>query len=390
MCIWEQVLNGCLETISEREVAFSKEAIMRGIPRALGVPLYQVLMDCDEFFSPSQLRGVFSAPELLPWQNRLPGGEDLQGRVTAIVGYLANQEHTTSGNVLVLLLRILGEQHYPNPDDKRHNRLLTLASQLEWFNQRPAKPEAAVLEANPEHAQMLWTADAEKMLNCARSVARVEVLHFRKGERKCKSTGTGWLAAPGLALTCWHVIDALSDLEFTIDADDFQAQIQNALLTFDYTAAGEGLQYCVSGLEYPTLDSHPLDYALLRLTDRAEMPLRDRGYLELDPGAPLTKQSSLYIIQHPLGQPQQSIGDTYVGPSPSYSERILYKTPTEPGTSGAPVFNRVNWSVVALHNGENEAERLREGTLIQAVLADLEQNRPDLYGEIMNAQTAKE
>jgi len=363
---------------------------MRGVPRALIVPLYQVLMDCDEFLSPSQLRGVFSVPELLPWQNRLPVGDDLQGRVTATVGYLANQEHTTSGNVLVLLLRILGEQHYPNPDDKRHNRLLTLASQLEWFNQRSARPEAAVLGANPERAQMLWTADAEKMLNCARSVARVQVLRFRRGEKKGRSTGTGWLIAPGLALTCWHVIEALSNLESAIDADDIQAQVQNALLTFDYTAAGEGLQYCVSGLEYPTLDSHPLDYALLRLTDRAEMPLRDRDYLKLDPGAPLTKQSSLYIIQHPLGQPQQSIGDTYVGPSPSYPERILYKTPTEPGTSGAPVLNRVNWRVVALHNGENGAEGLREGTLVKAILADLEQHRLDLYREIMDAQSAEE
>ncbi|MFZ5915487.1 MAG: CRISPR system precrRNA processing endoribonuclease RAMP protein Cas6 [Chloroflexota bacterium] len=50
----------------------------------------------------------------------------------------------------------------------------------------------------------------------------------------------------------------------------------------------------------------------------------------------------------------------------------------------------VNWRVVALHNGENEAERLREGTLVRAILADLGQHRPDLYLEIMTAQNAKE
>ncbi len=224
------------------------------------------------------------------------------------------------------------------------------------------------------------------MLSCARSVARVEVLRFRNGKEKGRSTGTGWLVAPGLALTCWHVIEALDALEFSVDPGDFQAQIQNALLTFDYTAAGEGLQYRVETLGYPILDFHPLDYVLLRLADRAEASLQDRGNLSLDPGAPLTQQSSLYIIQHPLGQPQQSIGDTYVGPSPGRPERILYKTPTEPGTSGSPVLNRVNWCVVALPNGENEAEGFREGTLIKSVLEDLEQHRPNLYDEVMSAQ----
>ncbi len=367
----------------------SQEAPMRGIPQPLIVPLQQVLMDCDEFSDPRQLRRVFTTPDLLPWRDRLPGADDLHGRVAVMVGYLADQRHTTSGNVLVLLLHILGEHYYPNPDDERHGRLLALANQLKWLNQRPAKPEVTVLEANPAAAQMLWISDAEKMLTCARAVARVEVPRFRDGKQQGKSTGTGWLVAPGLALTCWHVVEALGILETSIAPSDFQKQIANTLLTFDYTVAGNGLQYSVSALEYPTIEGHPLDYALLRLVDRPDAPLRDRGYQRLDIDAPLNAQTAFYIIQHPLGQPQQTAGDTYVRSSPN-TNRILYKTPTEPGTSGSPVFNRINWRVVALHNGENESENLREGTLLKALLADLEQHRPHLYQEIMDAQSAKE
>lgn len=359
-----------------------------GIPQPLVVPLHQVLMDCDEFSDSSRLRDVFSVEELRPWRNRLPDSNNLSGRVSVIIGYLDGQEHTTHGNVLVLLLRTLGERFYDNPNDSRHGQLLALADQLDWYKQRTPQPEAHVLEANPERAQMLWIADAEKMLTCARSVARVEVLCFRNGVRSGISSGTAWLVAPGLALTCWHVIESLGRLEQSINPDDLAAQVREAVLTFDYTVAGEGLQYGVAALEYPTLDAHPLDYALLRLTDRADKPLKDRGYLNLDVEAPLTAQTSLYIIQHPLGQPQQSAGGLFVRTLPNVG-RILYRTPTEPGTSGSPVFNRPNWGVVALHNAENTVEALREGTLMQAILADLQQNRSDLHQEIIDAQSAK-
>ena len=360
---------------------------MQGIPQALTDSLQQALMDCDEFHNYRQLRTVFSSPRLIPWRDRLPMADNLRGQVSGIIGYLADKEHTRAGNVLVILLRVLAEQYYPNPDDELHGRLLALADQLALLKKSTPKPEKSFLEANPKKAQMLWTIDIEKMLHCARSVARVEVLRFRKGKEHGRSTGTGWLVTPNLLLTCWHVIEALSPMEHTIGPDDLQKQLDNTLITFDYTVAGKGLQYEIAALEHPTHTSHPLDYALLRLSDQIANPLSKRGYLNLIPEAPITKQTSLYIIQHPLGQPQQSIGGMYVAPSPK-PERILYTTPTEPGTSGSPVLNRSNWGVVAVHNGENKPQKAREGTLIKAILADLKTNRLDLYEEIMDAQTA--
>jgi len=359
---------------------------MRGIPQTLLSPVGRVLMGCDEFQDWHHLRSVFGVEELKPWQAGLPAANSLKGQVDVTIGYLVDKRRASGESVLVILLRILGQRY--DPSDERHNRLITLADQIEWLMERPPELEAAALEANPEAAQMLSIIEAEKMLACARAVARVEVLRFVNGNSDGRSSGTGWLVAPGLALTCWHVIETRMALEPSIAPADLRAQLDNTLLTFDYTVAGQGLQYRVATLEYPTLEAKRLDYAVLRLADRDDHPLYDRGYLHLDVDAPLTAQTSLYIIQHPLGQPQQVAGGTFKRPLPT-AGRVLYKTPTEPGTSGAPVFNRVNWRVVALHNGENGAERLREGTLLKSILADMQQYRPELHEEILGAQNAQ-
>lgn len=107
------------------------------------------------------------------------------------------------------------------------------------------------------------------------------------------------------------------------------------LLTFDYTVAGKGVQYSVEvDSLYPTIDAQLLDYAIVRLRDRHDEPIARYRNLHLDVDAPLTAQSSLYIIQHPLGEAQQIAGDTFERVSP-IAGRILYNTPTEPGRAGA-------------------------------------------------------
>jgi len=356
------------------------------IPQSSDPSLRQALTACDEFYSPRQLYALFGVNELKAFQTGLPEANNLRERIDLTTSYLQDKYRSSGENALILFLQVLAGRY--DLDDERHDRLLNLAEQLQWYNDCPPQPETIILEANSAEAQKLWIAEAKKMIVCAQSVARVDVLRFRNGEEHGKGTGTAWLVAPGLALTCWHVVESRDTRELSVSPTDLQAQIDNLLLTFDFTASGHGLQYEVAKLEYPPLEARSLDYALLRLTDRTDAPLRDRGYLQLDLEAPLTVQTSLYIIQHPLGQPQQVAGDTFMRYLPG-DERILYKTPTEPGTSGAPVFNRVNWRVVALHNGENKSERLREGTLLKAILSDLNQHRPDLYQKIMNAQTER-
>jgi hypothetical protein len=66
----------------------------------------------------------------------------------------------------------------------------------------------------------------------------------------------------------------------------------------------------------------------------------------------------LYIIGHPGGRDLEiSLQDNHLI---AYNEKVLhYRTPTEPGSSGSPVFEPDDWRVVALHHRSDEnMERL--------------------------------
>jgi len=61
----------------------------------------------------------------------------------------------------------------------------------------------------------------------------------------------------------------------------------------------------------------------------------------------------LYIIGHPAGGDLQfSIEDNHLL---GCDDTLLhYRTPTEPGSSGSPVFEAEDWRVVALHHAGSE------------------------------------
>jgi len=352
---------------------------MPGIPGILLTAVRQALMDCDELDSPAAVRALFVDERLRTWRNSIPSAATRAAQADLLISALAERRSVEGANALVLLLRVLAARY---PGDELQARLEAIADQLDWTAQRSRVPVRT--EANPTASEMVSIVDIEHVYTAARAVARIDVPAFRGGERLAGSTGTGWLVTPTLLVTCWHVLEALRPLETEVTTADLQAQLANVLVTFDYTVDGQGLQYQVAAVAYAPADK-ALDYAVVRLSDRAGMPLTQRGYLRVERGAPLTSESSLYIIQHPLGRPQQVAGDRFVRNSATPG-RILYRTPTEPGTSGAPVLNRINWKVVALHNGENELSHLREGTRIDDILANLRAGSPEVHDEIEAAQ----
>jgi hypothetical protein len=251
--------------------------------------------------------------------------------------------------------------------------------------------DAAVSPSQPtpeagggRHAPMLPTAEAQIMLRCAEAVARLSIPSMRDGQQHKLPQGSAWLIAPGLVMTCWHVVHARdrNDTHAATTTDMF-AQVRNCILTFDYTTAGEGIDYGVAALEHAHRNGEHLDYAILRLTDRNDYPLARRTPLILDRDAPITNISPLYIIQHPGGQHQQQSEGTFIADS-ERAHRICYTNRTDNGTSGAPVFNRTNWRVLALHHGSTKT--CGEGILIGAILDDLHQQHPALYQEIMQYQ----
>ncbi len=115
-----------------------------------------------------------------------------------------------------------------------------------------------------------------------------------------------------------------------------------------------------------------------------------------EPGAAPDLESRLYIVGHPLGGPlsfsiQDNVLLDHEGPpagKPSLDGRVLlhYRTPTEPGSSGSPVFDPVGWRVVALHraggmvmrrlNGRGGTYPANEGVWIGSIRAALAARGP--------------
>ena len=177
----------------------------------------------------------------------------------------------------------------------------------------------------------------EMGLTRTRSVARVERLNG-------KGHGTGWLVNasdffPGrqgvLLLTNAHVVNA-GGTGGALTPDQAQANFQGLGKIFEFE------DEIVWSSPPDQLDATFL--AFKNETPAAEpMPLSPR---KVRLGVPPPR---VYIIGHPEGRDiELSLHDNKLL---GCSERLVhYRTPTEPGSSGSPVFEDTAWRVVALHH----------------------------------------
>lgn len=172
-------------------------------------------------------------------------------------------------------------------------------------------------------------------LRVAQAVGRV---HIGGGSGAREGFGTGFLVAPRLLLTNHHVL-----------ADAEQARQSKVEFNFQEEASGE-LQttqcFALAPQEFFLTDQE-LDYSLVAVVD--DGGLDAYGWLPLieDSGKVLVGEK-VNIIQHPNGEPKQlAIRNNQVV---DQLELFLhYRTDTDPGSSGSPVFND-QWEVVALHH----------------------------------------
>lgn len=168
--------------------------------------------------------------------------------------------------------------------------------------------------------------------------------------------GTGFMVSPRLMMTNYHVFDE-EPAQSGFALHDLAAK---AMIEFDYTLDENGIpmdstrfrlrpdEFLASSLP------DALDYALVAVdptaTDDPHRSLPEFGYLKL---VSLTGKAApdekLTTIHHPKGEYKSiSIRDKRLTKFVD-DHFIEYEVDTEPGSSGAPIFND-QWLVVALHH----------------------------------------
>jgi CheY-like chemotaxis protein len=234
---------------------------------------------------------------------------------------------------------------------------------------------------------LTYIADDQKRIKCAHYVCKVTPLRSidSRVEREKSVSGTGWLVAPSLILTCWHVIEARHPLEPNASAEDLNRQISNCIVEFHHwQVANDGVNYEIEECLHHNVD---LDYALLRLKNRTERHyhLGCNDFLRVDMEAPINEQTLFLVIQHARGNPLQRSHGWFVQRSIK-KDVVWHNALTHEGTSGSPTFDAVHFRVVAMHRGRDESKDLAEAVLVKAIMNDLKRNCPELYKEIIQAQ----
>jgi V8-like Glu-specific endopeptidase len=232
------------------------------------------------------------------------------------------------------------------------------------------------LEALHHHGRANWqeVEFLEDGARAARSVCRLE--WGKKGE------GTGFLVAPDLILTNYHVIEIPPG---QVQGGGLDGRLKNCEVRFGATmrqAGGKKLVKLHKNALVSKSEPDQLDYALLRLAE----PVADgeRVVPAALSGERISEDQFANIIQHPLRGPMKvALRDNQV--VALRPQRVYYLSDTEAGSSGSPVFDDY-WQVIALHRAGgllDEAGKLvveaNEGVPILDILDEI---RPYLSGGV--------
>jgi len=201
----------------------------------------------------------------------------------------------------------------------------------------------------------------ENGLRAVKAVARVMVPRTIGGH----VFGTGWLIAPNLLVTNYHVIEARRPGEDAATPQELDQQARGSVLWFGYDVVGSYTEYrCIDLIH----DNKALDYAVLRLAERSidGVPLVEWGFLKVVRIQPnLTPGARLNVIQHPGGRVKEIALRTnfYIGSIPN-TDRFHYLSDTEGGSSGSPVLDD-HWEVVGVHHAWDYYDRYYKGRPIR-------------------------
>ena len=202
--------------------------------------------------------------------------------------------------------------------------------------------------------------------------------------------GTGFLVAPNVVLTNWHVVhSSLFEAEKVRVQFDYKKKTDGSLnfvtsygLVADWKLTESpptAFEQNPKNVPYVKPKVDELDFALIKLDGSpGSEPIGKnaahglmRGYVQL-PGKKIEADNRvLFIIQHPQGRPME-LSVNMMKPLESPDDlRVFYENDTLPGSSGSPGFNW-NLDLIALHHGFNG--QLNRGIPIRKIAHYLHKN----------------
>jgi V8-like Glu-specific endopeptidase/endonuclease/exonuclease/phosphatase family metal-dependent hydrolase len=170
------------------------------------------------------------------------------------------------------------------------------------------------------------------------------------------SYGTGFLVGRGYLMTNHHVLGSAVDAEQSVAEFGFEGDQPGKKVTI------EPRRLFITNPE--------LDFTIVACDEQA-LPDVEPIPLLRNP-ATVTRNERVNVIQHPRGRPKEvTLHDNRV--TRIKDKVIHYRTDTEPGSSGSPVFNN-DWDLIALHHAgwsEGNGAATNEGIRISAVVSHL-------------------
>ncbi len=194
-----------------------------------------------------------------------------------------------------------------------------------------------------------------------------------KVETEDGDSGTGFILNGGFLMTNNHVISNKKVADGSRILFNYMTDKENNVLNH--------IIYQLDSSIFISSPEYELDYTIVKIRENGNTPLSEWGFVELESFFNPKIGEKVTIIQHPRGNyKKMALPDDIIS---SWNDYLFYKTDTQEGSSGSPVFNK-KWKVVALHHAGKNEQSANGGFQINEKGENQPSNRGILIKSILN------